>query len=174
MNRHLRCYEGGNYTENQFYRFHRDTTGHSLIVQPKARPIFSNRYGGRTYRPDFFCPGCNAYFEVIASKSVGRTASLRIEAFRMTYPNINIHAVNPDGSPYHFQPVLKIKVSRRFSSELRRLRLAAGLSLRAMASRIGLCHETLRWIENPQWGYRPKIDALAKISKEFPQLFPID
>ncbi|MBN2118534.1 MAG: hypothetical protein JW730_18315 [Anaerolineales bacterium] len=88
-----------NKRERLFYLAHKNSTGHEAVGQPGSLAFFRN--GHRSYyRPDFYCPDCRIYFEVVGSRQAFHQNRTKIEAFKLAYPDVNLKYVHPDGSEY--------------------------------------------------------------------------
>lgn len=173
MNRYLRCYEGGNYAENQFYQAHLTATGHRMICQPLMQPI-TTECGQSQYRPDFYCPYCDVWYEVKDSRTGGVGAKHKIEAFRATYPSRTLLVVNPDGSEHHFRERMVIKVPASFSARLAAWRKSNRLTLADVARQLGVSPTLIGNLEDTRFPASVTITTLFKIKMNLPQLFPID
>ena len=53
-----------------------------------------------TYKPDFYCPEDDTYYEVVGTRQAISAIFHKIIEFKNTYPNIKFKIVNPNGEPY--------------------------------------------------------------------------
>lgn len=96
-----------NLSEQQFAKY-LTTRGFDWVYEPFAfslnvpRPVQS---GNRTYRPDFFCPDNNTYYEVSATRQAHSQSMVKIKLLKKLHPNMKIRVVNPDGTPYQVRPL---------------------------------------------------------------------
>jgi hypothetical protein len=83
-----------NKEERTFYYLHWNT-GHKPIPHPGCFKVPATQYYVR-YHPDFFCPQCKKFYEVVSSHDVDPGKLL---AFIETY-GMEVCFVRPDGKPY--------------------------------------------------------------------------
>ena len=80
-------------SEKQFADF-LESQGKTYFHQPKTF-----RFNSTSYRPDFYCPEDNIYYEVktyLSHKDVQKLLS-----FKKYFPNIKLKVVSPNGFPYY-------------------------------------------------------------------------
>jgi len=82
-------------SEREFADF-LESQGKTYIAQPKTF-----KFDGTSYRPDFYCPEDNVYYEV-KTRFLLKEA-IRLLKFKKFYPNIKLKVVSPNGYPYYSQ-----------------------------------------------------------------------
>lgn len=80
-------------SEKQFARF--------LISQGKTYKAQPKTFGfdGTRYRPDFYCPEDDIYYEVKIQFSTGD--AIKLLKFKKFFPHIKLKIVSPNGYPYY-------------------------------------------------------------------------
>lgn len=80
-------------SERKFANF-LESCGKTYKHQPK---VF--RYNGKNYRPDFYCPEDDTYYEVKTCLQLSE--AIRLLKFKEFHPNIKFKIVSPNGYPYY-------------------------------------------------------------------------
>lgn len=80
-------------SEKEFANFLK-SQNKSYIYQPKTF-----RFNDTNYRPDFYCPEDNTYYEV--KRCLGLSEAIRLLNFKKFHPHIKFKIVSPNGYPYH-------------------------------------------------------------------------
>ena len=80
-------------SEKQFAEFLK-SQGKTYKPQPKTF-----RFNGTNYRPDFYCPEDDTYYEVKKTLSFGDTKRLLL--FKKAFPNLKLKVVSPNGYPFY-------------------------------------------------------------------------
>jgi len=71
-----------------------ESQGKSFVPQPRTF-----RYNGTSYRPDFYCPEDDIYYEV--KTQLSSKIAIRLLEFKKFYPYIKLKIVSPNGYPYY-------------------------------------------------------------------------
>jgi len=90
--------------EKLFFVRHQDETGHTMIEQPA---IFRFSIDGVMHRfePDFFCPDCQIFFEVSATRQAFHQDKFKLKAMKAYFSSIKLEVVTAFGNPYNMDKV---------------------------------------------------------------------
>lgn len=77
--------------------------GVKLVPQPRSFEL--NELC--TYTPDFWDPKNDIYYEVIGSRQAREFNWLKIELFKVKYPEIDLRVVKPDGTEWEDRAALR-------------------------------------------------------------------
>jgi len=82
-------------SEREFADF-LESQGKTWIAQPKTF-----KFNETSYRPDFYCPEDDMYYEVKTHFGLGD--AIRLLKFKKCHPKIKLKVVSPNGYPYYSQ-----------------------------------------------------------------------
>ena len=123
-----------------------------MLVRP-ARPF---RFTHTSYRPDFFSPTENIYYEVLGSRQRAQTIRPQLDLMELVYPRVKLVTVAPDGAPYDARarlprspkPVLprweRALRDSGFGQSLTERMQREGLTLESLAGRLKCSDKMLR------------------------------
>ena len=88
-----------NVRERQFADFYEQTTGFDLVAQPPSFQVQMDS-GRSKYRPDFYCPNNDTFFEVVGTRQAWQQNREKISLFRKQWPTLKFLVVHSDGREY--------------------------------------------------------------------------
>jgi hypothetical protein len=103
-------------SEQQFADF-LTAQGKTYIYEPVLQldTPCPKRGGNQTYKPDFYCPSNDTYYEVSANRQAYHQSIKKIKLLRKIRPDIKFKVVNPDGSEYKNSRDVRCEYFRRLA-----------------------------------------------------------
>lgn len=138
-------------SEKQFAHYLK-SQGKTWLYEPRRFKLKAT-----TYKPDFYCPENDIYYEVVGTRQAIWRAKNKIIEFKKSYPNIKFKIVKPNGEMYigrkfnlyayrpkltNFWYLLREEKSGLFE-ELKEIMKKEGLSHEKLARILGVSMDTL-------------------------------